>query len=185
MYRGLLSQTQCGCDWQCWPGHPNMEPFCHKVHAQPFVIKDCRRAYTWSDATRAKSIMEWMPWHMWSDLLDITPICMWYLSKHGVMQQQTRNETVVHVHVCIQVGSHNPCVHLYVYMCMHIRTTYNYIYVLWSVLVFYLHYSKPIASLLGQGSPVFCVRVDSPTDRIFSVGNDNTVKVNTIIFYTY
>ena len=38
-------------------------------------------------------------------------------------------------------------------------------------------YSKPVAFLYGQNSPVFCVRVDSKRDRIYCVGNDNTIKV--------
>lgn len=37
--------------------------------------------------------------------------------------------------------------------------------------------AKPIGSLYGQGSPVFCVRIDSTNNRIYSIGNDNTLKV--------
>lgn len=40
--------------------------------------------------------------------------------------------------------------------------------------------SKPISSLFGQGSPIFAVRVESPRDRIYSISNDNTVKVGVV-----
>lgn len=43
---------------------------------------------------------------------------------------------------------------------------------------------KPIGSLYGQGSPLFCVNVDSTNNRIFSISNDNTVKVWDLIEYT-
>ncbi len=36
---------------------------------------------------------------------------------------------------------------------------------------------KPIGSLFGQGSPIFAVSVESARDRIYSIGSDNTVKV--------
>ena len=39
--------------------------------------------------------------------------------------------------------------------------------------------SKPVAKLYGQNSPVFSLRVDSVSDRVYSIGNDNTVKVHT------
>ena len=40
-----------------------------------------------------------------------------------------------------------------------------------------VHCSKPIACLYGHDSPVFSVQVDSEKKRIYSVGNDSTVKV--------
>ena len=40
-----------------------------------------------------------------------------------------------------------------------------------------LLHSKPIGVLEGQGSPLFRVRIDPANDRIYSVSNDNTVKV--------
>ena len=43
---------------------------------------------------------------------------------------------------------------------------------------------KPIGTLHGQCSPLFSVRVDSTSNRIYSISNDNTVKVWDIIEYT-
>jgi WD40 repeat protein len=43
---------------------------------------------------------------------------------------------------------------------------------------------KPIGSLYGQGSPLFHVQIDSPYNRIYSISNDNTVKVWDIVEYT-
>jgi len=40
---------------------------------------------------------------------------------------------------------------------------------------------KPVAKLYGQDSPVFRVQVDSQRDTVYSIGNDNTVKVILII----
>lgn len=37
--------------------------------------------------------------------------------------------------------------------------------------------SKPVAKLYSQNSPVFSLHADSVTDRVYSIGNDNTVKV--------
>jgi len=39
-------------------------------------------------------------------------------------------------------------------------------------------YSKPVAHLYGQGSPVYGIQIDSSEQRIFSIGNDNTIKVS-------
>ena len=38
--------------------------------------------------------------------------------------------------------------------------------------------AQPIGTLYGQGSPVFSIKVDSINNRIYSVSNDNTVKVS-------
>ncbi|XP_064389341.1 WD repeat-containing protein 64-like isoform X2 [Halichondria panicea] len=44
--------------------------------------------------------------------------------------------------------------------------------------------TKPVAHLFGQGSPVFSLKVDSEEDRIYSVGNDNAVRVWHILDHT-
>ena len=36
---------------------------------------------------------------------------------------------------------------------------------------------KPIGVMEGHTAPVFFVRADSTNDRVYSVGNDNTVMV--------
>ena len=42
----------------------------------------------------------------------------------------------------------------------------------------FVRISKPVAKLYGQNSPVFKVQVDSVKDRVYSIGNDNTVNVS-------
>ncbi len=37
--------------------------------------------------------------------------------------------------------------------------------------------SKPVAHLYGQGSPVFGIQLDNQEEKIYSIGNDNTIKV--------
>lgn len=44
--------------------------------------------------------------------------------------------------------------------------------------------SKPVAKLYGQDSPVFSLHVDSNNDKVYSIGNDNTVKVWHVIDHT-
>lgn len=44
--------------------------------------------------------------------------------------------------------------------------------------------SKPVAKLYGQNSPVFRVQVDSVKDRVYSIGNDNTVNVSGLYIVT-
>ncbi len=52
-----------------------------------------------------------------------------------------------------------------------------------------IHYSiinypfsrKPVAHLFGQGSPIFSLKVDSEEDRIYSIGNDNAIRVSACI----
>ncbi len=37
--------------------------------------------------------------------------------------------------------------------------------------------ASPIGILYGQGSPIFSIKVDSTNERIYSISNDNTLKV--------
>ena len=37
--------------------------------------------------------------------------------------------------------------------------------------------AKQIGALYGQGSPIFCIKLDSGNNRIYSISNDNTLKV--------
>lgn len=43
--------------------------------------------------------------------------------------------------------------------------------------VHYSPYSKPTACLPRHGAPVFSVKVESANNRIYSIGNDNTIMV--------
>ncbi len=52
---------------------------------------------------------------------------------------------------------------MYIYMCIPFH--------------FPAVYRKPIAHLFGQGAPVFSLCINSEEDRIYSIGNDNSVKV--------
>ena len=54
-----------------------------------------------------------------------------------------------------------------VYACIFLNTYFEY-------------HRKPTGVLEGHTAPVFFVKADSTNSRIYSVGNDNTIRVNRI-----